>query len=140
MAIMTAAEIRDFFAAEFPQALATGTVIEEVGDRWARLRHPARERDLRPGGTVSGPTLMALTDQAVYVAILAQIGRVALAVTTSLHIDFLRRPAPGDIIARADLLKLGKRLAVGAVTLCSDGDPAPVAHATATYSLPPRAA
>ena len=82
---------------------------------------------------------MGLVDQAIYVAILAQLGPVALAVTTSLHIDFLRKPSPtADVIARCDLLKLGKRLAVGAVVLHSEGLDEPIAHASATYSLPPQ--
>nr|WP_280636399.1 PaaI family thioesterase [Endozoicomonas sp. G2_1] len=93
---------------------------------------------MRPGGTVSGPTLMAMADAALYVAILAEIGLVALAVTTNLNINFLRKPAADkDIIAKCQLIKLGKTLAIGDVFLYSDGDDNPVAHAVGIYSIPP---
>jgi uncharacterized protein (TIGR00369 family) len=92
---------------------------------------------LRPGGTVSGPTLMALADFAMYVVLLSAIGPVGLAVTTNLNINFLRKGQPGrDVLAAARLLKLGKRLAVGEVNLLSGGSPDPIAHVTATYSIP----
>lgn len=138
MPVLTVADIDALFAEQFPQAVASGTVLEAIGDRWSRLRQPIQERHLRPGGTVSGPTLMGLADRAVYTALLGQIGMVPLAVTTSLHIDFLRKPEPRDVIAKAELLKLGKRLAVGSVTMYSDGSDEPIAHATVTYSIPPR--
>ena len=96
----------------------------------------AGERDLRPGGTVSGPAMMALADLAMYVLLLAHIGPVALALTTSFNINFLRKPAAGEIRAEARLLKLGRRLAVGEIHLHSAGIAEPVAHATATYSIP----
>ena len=82
---------------------------------------------------------MALSDLAMYVTVLGMIGPVALAVTTNLNINFLRKPAKGDVIAECRLLKLGKRLAVGEVFMHSEGDPEPVAHATVTYSIPPQA-
>ena len=104
----------------------------------ARLRLVASEKHLRPGGTVSGPSMFALADVCLYIAILAQIGPVALAVTTNLNINFLRRPSPGDLVADCRLLKLGNRLAVGEVFLHSQGEDEPVAHATGTYSIPPR--
>ena len=93
---------------------------------------------LRPGGTISGPSMFTLADLALYVAILHEIGRVKLAVTTNLSINFLRKPPPSDILAQARLLKLGKRLAVGEVELFSAAEPDMVAHVTATYSIPPR--
>ncbi len=93
---------------------------------------------LRPGGTISGPSMFALCDLALYVAILHEIGRVKLAVTTNVSINFLRRPEPKDLIGRARLMKLGKRLAVGEVALFSPGDAEMVAHATGTYSIPAR--
>ena len=131
---MTTDQMRDFFATEFPQSDA---IIEEVGDASARVRQAVSERHLRPGGTVSGPVLMALADSAMYAALLGQIGPVALAVTTSLNINFMRKPAAGqDVIAECRLLKLGKRLAVGEVTIRSAGGPETVAHATLTYSIP----
>ncbi|MEE3086898.1 MAG: PaaI family thioesterase [Pseudomonadota bacterium] len=120
-----------FFRSEFPNA---GYVIEDFTDNSIKVR----EQDLRPGGTVSGPTMMALADTALYVALLREIGLVSLAVTTSLNFNFLRKPvADRDLLAECKLLKQGKSLAVGEVTICSEGDEAPVAHATGTYSIPP---
>lgn len=113
--------------------------VEEVGKMTARVRLPYHDRHLRPGDTISGPSLMTLADTAMYVAVLAMIGPVLLAVTTNLNINFLRKPGRADVIAECRILKLGARLAVGEVTMFSEGDPAPVAHATVTYSIPPRA-
>ncbi len=113
--------------------------IEALGKKSARARFRVGKKHLRPGDTVSGPTLMALADVAMYAALLGEIGLVPLAVTTNLNINFLRKPAQRDVIGEAKLLKVGKRLAVGEVTLYSEGDPEPVAHATCTYSIPPRA-
>ena len=112
--------------------------IEALGSRTARARFRVAKKHLRPGDTVSGPTLMALADAALYAAVLGAIGLVPLAVTTSLNINFLHRPAPGDVIAEVKLLKVGQRLAVGEVSLHSEGQSDPVAHVTATYSIPPR--
>ena len=132
---MTLNEMRTFFAAEFPQSTV---LIEAVEPGKARVRQRIGSEHLRPGATVSGPVLMATADSAMYAALLGEIGPVALAVTTSLHINFLRKPsADRDIVAAATLLKLGKRLAVGEVTLYSAGIDDPVAHATLTYSIPP---
>ena len=101
------------------------------------LRHRYSDQMLRPGGTISGPTLMALADFAMYVVLLSAIGPVGLAVTTNLNINFLRKGAPGqDVLAAARLLKLGKRLAVGEVNLLSGSSPDPIAHVTSTYSIP----
>jgi uncharacterized protein (TIGR00369 family) len=134
---MTAADIERFVAEQFPQAAGFG-VIEDVTDQTLRLRVPYRDAYLRPGGTLSGPTLMTAADTAVYFLLLANLGPVALAVTTSLDIHFLRRPAARDLLADARLLKLGKRLAVGDVLLRIDGEPEPVAQANVTYSIPDR--
>lgn len=114
-----------------------GPVVERLEAGAATLRQPYREEFLRPGGTVAGPVLMALADLAMYATVLSRLRRAELAVTTSLHINFLRRPKPGDILAEATLLKLGKRLAVGEVALYTAGDPDMVAHVTGTYSIPP---
>ena len=133
---MTAAEIDAFLHRDFPQIDRNGYQVEEVRDRFARVRLPFHDDHLRPGGTVSGPALMALADMATYVVVLAMIGEVPLAVTTSLNINFMRRPRPADVIAEARLLKLGKRLAVGDVAMYSDGEAEMVAHATLTYSIP----
>ena len=104
----------------------------------ARVRLACEARHLRPGGTISGPAMMGLADCAFYYALLAQIGEVELAVTTNLNINFLRKPGPADLIAEARILKLGRLLATGDVTLYSDGAPEPVAHATLTYAIPPK--
>jgi uncharacterized protein (TIGR00369 family) len=138
--VLSAAEVTAMLQREFPQMASSGngTVIEEVWHGGCRVRRKFNEKSLRPGGTISGPTMMGLTDFSMYVAILASIGPVALAVTTNLNINFLRKPAQKDLIAHVRLIKLGKRLAVGDVEIYSDGEDDMVAHATATYSIPPR--
>jgi uncharacterized protein (TIGR00369 family) len=135
---MTRGDIEVFLEREFPQIHYGGRTyfVEDVGPMSARLRMVCHERHIRPGGTLSGPSIMALTDLALYVAILAQIGPVALAVTTNLSFHFLRKPAQRDLVAECRLLKLGKRLAVGEVTMRSDGESDIVCHATGTYSIP----
>ena len=137
--VMSLEEVNAFLETDFPQ-IAPGRefIVEAVGPLSARMRLRASEKHLRPGGTISGPSMFALADVTLYVAILAQIGPVALAVTTNLNINFLRKPEAGDLLAECRLLKLGRRLAVGEVTLFSPGSPEPVAHATGTYSIPPR--
>ncbi len=128
-------DIVRFIAEEFPQTRCT---IEEVGSGRATLVRRITQNDLRPGGTVSGPVLMAVADEALYVALLGQIGIVPLAVTTSLTINFLRKPAADrDLIGRASFIKIGKSLAVGEVSLYSRGIEHPVAHVVGTYSIPP---
>jgi uncharacterized protein (TIGR00369 family) len=132
-------ELRAFLAEVFPQAgLGRAFELEHVGPGGARVRLKFHDRHLRPGGTISGPSMMGLADFALYVAILGQIGPVGLAVTTNLNINFLRRPAPRDLIGEARLIKLGKRLAVGEVSIFSEGEDELAAHATGTYSIPPR--
>jgi uncharacterized protein (TIGR00369 family) len=131
----TRTQLADFLRTEFPQ---NNCVIEAVGDRGATVRKPVGVQDLRPGGTVSGPTLMAVADVALYIALLGEIGIVPLAVTTSLTTNFLRKPTAGrDVIGVCKLLKVGRTLAVGDVHLYSEGDPEPVAHAVGTYAIPP---
>lgn len=130
-------EVREFLRRQFPQGEAFGT-LEALGDGWAEMRLEVDESHLRPGGTVSGPAMMGLADVAMYAALLSRIGLVALAVTTNLNINFLRKPgAHAAIRAQAKLLKLGKTLAVGEVFIYSEGQDEPVAHATLTYSIPP---
>lgn len=138
--VMTETEIMEMLDKEFPQIHAGGRVyaIDSVSPGKAVLRLSANELHLRPGGTVSGPSMMALADLAAYVVILAHIGPVALAVTTNLNINFLRKPEPGDLLATCRLLKLGKRLAVVDCEIAGEGQAELVAHATATYSVPPR--
>jgi uncharacterized protein (TIGR00369 family) len=138
IAKMSVAELDKFLHAEFPQAFSSGDIrIESADGASCRLRQRYSEQMLRPGGTISGPTLMALADFAMYVVLLSAIGPVGLAVTTSLNINFLRKGEPGqDVVAVAGLLKLGKRLAVGEVNLFSAAARDPIAHVTATYSIP----
>ena len=138
--VMTRAEVEAFLERDFPQIHHGGRSyhVEAVGPLSARLRLAYHERHIRPGGTLSGPAMMALADLALYVAILANIGPVGLAVTTNLAFNFLRKPGPRDLIAECRLMKLGKRLAIGEVTMRSDGDDEIVCHATGTYSIPQR--
>jgi uncharacterized protein (TIGR00369 family) len=138
IAKMSVTELEKFLHDEFPQVFRGGDIsIERADGESCLLRQRYSERMLRPGGTVSGPTLMALADCAMYVVLLSAIGPVGLAVTTNLNINFLRKGAPGqDILAAARLLKLGKRLAVGEVNLLSGASIDPIAHVTSTYSIP----
>lgn len=138
MPVMTPAMLHQFIIDEFPQVIHLGCLIEHVDDSAITVRMTASDDHLRPGGTVSGPTMMELADATMYFLLLAQIGPVALAVTTSLNINFLRKPAPGDLIARGNLLKLGKTLATGEISIYSAGKDDPVAHAVATYAIPPK--
>ena len=135
---ISVAELEKFLHVEFPQAFSSGDIaIESADGTSCLLRQRYSEQMLRPGGTVSGPTLMALADFAMYVVLLSAIGPVGLAVTTNLTINFLRKGQPGqDVLAAAKLLKLGKRLAVGEVLLLSGTSPDPIAHVTSTYSIP----
>ncbi len=134
---MSAEELERFLYSHFPDSAHRAFRVERVDEMFAQVRLCYHERHLRPGGTISGPSLMMLSDTAMYMALLGMIGPVALAVTTNLNINFLRKPERADVIAECKLLKLGKRLAVGEVTMYSEGDPEPVAHATLTYSIPP---
>jgi uncharacterized protein (TIGR00369 family) len=137
---MTIEELTAFLASDFPQALPLGLVIEALDGEQIRVRQPVSEAQLRPGGTVSGPALMALADVGFYLFLLSRIGRVPLAVTTSFSINFLGKAQPGaDLLAEARLLKLGRRLAVGEVAMRSAGTAPLIAHATMTYSIPPAA-
>ena len=130
----TQAEIIEFIKTEFPQSKC---IIEAVGNKTATIRHNIGEAELRPGGTVSGPVMMFVADVALYVAILGEIGIVPLTVTTSLNINFLRKPAADKaIIGVCKLIKLGRTLAIGEVSIYSEGNPDMVAHAVGTYAIP----
>ena len=129
-------EINQFLAAHFPQNKG---IVEQVGNRGATVRLPVGFDELRPGGTVSGPALTAVADLAIYVALFGELGITPLAVTTNMNINFLRKPASNrDILGVCKLLKVGKRLVVGEVTLYSEGDDEAVAHAVGTYSISPK--
>jgi uncharacterized protein (TIGR00369 family) len=134
---MDIAQLETFVAEHFPQ-LGDDFAIEELTAEGARVRLRVAHRHLRPGGTVSGPSMFALADVGMYLAILARLGPVALAVTTNCSIDFMRKPAAGvDMLCETRLLKLGRVLAVGDALLFSEGQAAPVARASLTYSIPP---
>ena len=132
----TKEEIIAFLQQDFPQF---DNIIESVSESSAVIRRKVTEADLRPGGTVSGPTLFAVADSALYVAVLGAVGIIPLAVTTNISMNFMRRPSPdADIIGKCTLLKVGRTLVVGEVALYSDGDDAPIAHAVGTYAIPPK--
>jgi len=135
---MTVDEISKLLHEVFPQGFYPdcGLTIERVEYAKSRIRRHFREGHTRPGGTISGPTMMELADFAMYVAVFSAVGPQPLAVTTNLNINFLRKPGKGDLIADARLMKVGKRLAVGEVEIYSDGVSEPVAHVTSTYSIP----
>lgn len=135
---MNADQIANLLHEVFPQAFypGCGLMIERVDYADIRVRRHFQEGYIRPGGTISGPTMMELADFAMYVAVFSAVGPQPLAVTTNLNINFLRKPGKGDLIAEARLMKVGKRLAVGEVTIFSEGLAEPVAHVTSTYSIP----
>ena len=135
---MNAAALNALMAKEFPQ-VAEDFVVLDVRPMEVTVRLPVADRHLRPGGTISGPTMFALADVSIYLATMAMIGPVTLAVTTNCSIDFMRKPAAGvDLIATAKLHKLGRVLAVGDVLIHSVGMEAPVARASLTYAIPPK--
>lgn len=136
--LMTIAELQSFMAREFPQMAPLNMKVEAFDGQMLRLSLPVGEAQLRPGGTVSGPTMMTLADCAAYLLLLGQIGPVALAVTTNLNINFLRKPEPKALSAEARMLKRGKTLAIMEIGIYSEGvEEGPVAHATLTYAIPP---
>ena len=139
MPLMTATELIEFMQRAFPQSRPDRFKSDSVEDGRVVFRYEATDDDLRPGATVSGPTLMALADTGMYFAVLAAIGPVALAVTTSLNINFLRKPGPGELVVETLMLKLGQKLAVGEVFVRSAGSTSVICHATVTYSIPPGA-
>jgi uncharacterized protein (TIGR00369 family) len=139
MPAMTIPELKKFIAEHFPLPPAD-VDIEHLDDTTIRVRQKMHDRNLRPGGTIAGPTLMAMVDFGFYLLLLGRLGPVAHAVTTNLNINFMRKPEPVDLLGEGRLLKLGKSLAVGDFTVWSDGQKEPVAHATVTYSIPPKRA
>jgi uncharacterized protein (TIGR00369 family) len=134
---VSAAELAEMARENVPIVGMLAMQVESVQPGAVTIRVPYRDEFVRPGGTVSGPVMMTVADFAMYGVVLSLIGRVDLAVTTNLSINFLRRPPPGDVLAKARILKLGKRLAVGEVYLHSGDDEDLVAHVTSTYSIPP---
>ena len=136
---MSAAELAEMARENVPLVGTLAMQVESVLPGAVTIRVPYQDEFVRPGGTVSGAVLMAVADFAMYGVVLSLIGRVELAVTTNLSINFLRRPPPGDVLAKARILKLGKRLAVGEVLLHGGDKEDLVAHVTSTYSIPPHA-
>jgi len=141
MSKITIPEIQEILDAELPLVNVLGCVVEEVEEGRCTVRMGFKPDLIRPGGTIAGPATMALADLAMYVVVLSLIGRVELAVTTNLNINFLRKPGQADMVAKGRILKRGKRLAVVEVELFSENEPdRMVAHVTGTYSIPPQTA
>lgn len=115
-----------------------GFVTEDIQFGSCTVRLPYDLKHVRPGGTICGPAMFALADYAMWLAVLSAVGKVPLAVTTNMNINFLRKPADTDLLCHVRLIKLGKRLAVGEINITAEGDLEPCAHATGTYSIPPR--
>jgi uncharacterized protein (TIGR00369 family) len=137
MSLISIEELERLTREKLPFARISKFRIEELKSGRAIVRAPYSNEFLRPGGTISGPIMMGLADFAMYAAVLTRVGIVELALTTNLNINFLHRPQPGDLLAKARLIKMGKQLAVGQVEVYVDGYEDMVAHVTATYSLPP---
>lgn len=135
-AAISVGEFEGLLARDLPVAGLFDFKVECISHGAARIRLPYRATLLRPGGTVAGPGQVALADVVLYAAVMSLAGPVVQAVTTSLNVNFLRRPTPGDLIGAGRILRLGRRLAFGEVIITVDGDPEPVAHVTGTYSLP----
>ena len=138
MTDITIQEIELLTLESLPFAVDYGFRVDSLGSGTSTVRAPYKESFLRPGGTISGPVIMGLADYALFVAILTKIGLVELAVTTNFNINFLQRPEPGDLLAVASVIKIGKRLAVGEIEVYLDGEENMIAHATSTYSIPPK--
>ena len=138
MVDITVEEIELLTLESLPFAVDYGFRVDSLGSGTSTVRAPYQESFLTPGGTISGPVIMGLADYALYVAILTKIGLVELAVTTNFNINFLKRPEPGDLLAVASVIKIGKRLAVGEIEVYLDGEESMIAHATSTYSIPPK--
>lgn len=138
MSQISVADFQALIDAELPLVGLFGIRASEISHGQARMRMHFNPGLIRPGGTIAGPALMALADVTLYAVVLGMIGKVELAVTTSLNINFLRKPGQKDILAEGRILKLGQRLAVGEVLLYTEGEAEPVAHVTGTYSIPPR--
>ena len=139
MAEITVERFNQIIRDELPLADEMGMLADTISYGKAILRLPFRDNMIRPGGTIAGPFMMALADVAMYAVALSVIGEVQLAVTTSFNINFLHRPLPADLLAQGKVLKAGKRLVVSEVEVHSEGNKKAVAHATGTYSIPPRA-
>jgi len=137
---LTARQLSDLIRAGVPMAEDIGFTVDEAGEGFAKTRLVFSDRQIRPGGTLSGPVQMTLADASMYAAVMATIGQVEMAVTSNLSINFLEKPSAGDLIAEAVVLRLGRRIAFCEVRLLSPdpetGEEVLVAHVTGSYSLP----
>ena len=139
MSLVSIKEVQELISEDIPAVAEMGIIFEIVSDNLVRARLPFDNSSLRPGGTISGPTMMGLGDIVVFVCILSRIGIVKDTVTTNLNANFLRKPGPSDLIAEGNLIKLGQRLAYGQVNKFSEKNPdSIVCHVTSTYSIPPK--
>ena len=136
--VLSAEEVTAYVREVFSEADIYNWQIKEIRPNGIAVLMQTDEAHIRPGGTVSGPTMFALADITAYLLILAHVGKVALAVTTNLSINFLNKPEPGMLEAHGRLVKLGKRLAVCDIHIYGPDGSTMVAQATATYSIPPR--
>jgi uncharacterized protein (TIGR00369 family) len=137
MSKVTTEKFNEIIKTELPSAAEVGIYLQAIDEGKAELVLPYNEISLRPGGTIAGPFMMMLADVCMFAVVLSMLGEIKLAVTTSLNINFLRKPSECDLIAKGNIIKMGKRLAVVEVSIYSDADI--VAHATGTYSIPPQA-
>jgi len=135
MSKVTTDKFNEIIKIELPSAAEVGIYLQSIDEGKAELVLPYNEISLRPGGTIAGPFMMMLADVCMFAVVLSMLGEIKLAVTTSLNINFLRKPSECDLIAKGNIIKMGKRLAVVEVSIYSEEDI--VAHATGTYSIPP---
>ena len=133
--LMSKVDLENFLEKEFPQVSNNFKILNTKPNSLSMLMHISDEH-LRPGGTVSGPTMFLLADVSFYLATLSIIGPKSLTVTTNCSINFLRKPNISDLISETRVLKIGKTLSVGDVLIYSEGIKEPVAHASLTYSIP----
>ena len=136
MSKVTTEKFNEIINIELPSAAEVGIYLQAIDEGKAELVLPYNENSLRPGGTIAGPFMMMLADVCMFAVVLSLLGEIKLAVTTSLNINFLRKPANTDLVAHGSIIKMGKRLAVLEVSIFSNEDI--VAHATGTYSIPPQ--
>ena len=133
--LMSKIDLENFLEKEFPQVSNNFKILNTKPNSLSMLMHISDEH-LRPGGTVSGPTMFLLADVSFYLATLSIIGPKSLTVTTNCSVNFLRKPNISDLISESRVLKIGKTLSVGDVLIYSKGIKEPVAHASLTYSIP----
>lgn len=133
--LQTVDALNQFLSDHFPQGEGFGRV-EDAGDGWVLMRLTVDNNHLRPGGTVSGPTMMGMADVAIWASLQTKIGPSPMTVTGNLNINFLSKPKPVDLLARARVLRVGRRMGVGECYLYSGDEDSMVAHVTANYSIP----